>query len=90
MAKRLPLLLAAAALALGCAGAADAPEQQQPSGGACSAYGEAPDVTTIRTPVNAASPHPDCIAQDELSPAGQRVYCCMGAAFDAWYKSVGQ
>jgi hypothetical protein len=72
----------------GCGAAEDSGEPAAKPSGPCAAYGEAPKVTTIRTPVSAEQPHPDCIAQSELSPAGQRVYCCMGAAFDAWYSNL--
>ncbi len=83
--RHLTLLLAISASLLGCGGsAADTNEHPEPTG-SCSAYGVAPEVTTIRTPVSAEQPHPDCIEQPELSPLGQRVYCCLGADFDAWY-----
>lgn len=55
---------------------------------ACAAFGEAPFVTTIRTPAAAPGPHSDCAALDELAPNGQRVYCCMGDKFNTWYAGL--
>lgn len=52
---------------------------------ACAAYGEAPKVTTIRTPTNAGSPFPTCVELDQRSSLGQDQYCCFGPEFDAWY-----
>jgi len=56
---------------------------------ACHEFGEAPDVTTIRSPHGSPQLHPDCVKLDELSPLGQDVYCCMGDDFKKWYSYYG-
>jgi hypothetical protein len=89
--KALTRLLVLLALVTGCAAQVDdsptdatAPTPAAPAS-ACAVFGEAPFVTTIRQPPSQPAPHPDCVEADGLSASGQRQYCCMGAAFDAWY-----
>jgi hypothetical protein len=66
----------------------DTPAQPGKPPSACAAFGEAPYVTTIRQPPAQPQPHPDCVELEDLSATGQRQFCCMGPAFDAWYAGL--
>ena len=73
--------LALLLLTVNCGGSANESEDE-PVKSVCQAFGEAPEITTVRTPKGSVPPVDSCVKLDEPSPLGQDVYCCLSSDFN--------